>query len=394
MKAQAISQFVKLYGREPKWVVSAPGRVNLIGEHTDYNDGFVFPMAIERRTVIAAAPAEPSDGLGESEAKIWSNANDQIGVVSVAPGVAPVEVAPNEELPWTAYIQGTLTLCAEAGFPAQPFVAVIASDVPLGGGLSSSAALEVSVATLCEVISGKTMDPVKKCLLCQKAEHEYAFMPCGIMDQFISNLGQPDHAMLLDCRSCVPEMVPLTDPAVSRLVIDSTVKHKLTGSEYPDRRRACKEAAEILGVKALRDATMDMLNAAKDKLTPTQYIRAKHVITEDARTVEAAAACKANDWVKMGKLMYESHLSMRCEFQITCTELDYLIDLAYTKGVDGGVYGARMTGGGFGGCVVVLVKTDAVEDLKAYFFNEYKAKTKIDAPIFVSRPGKGSAIES
>ena len=389
MKAQAISQFVKLYGREPKWIVSAPGRVNIIGEHTDYNDGFVFPMAIERRTVIAAAPAEPSDGLGENEAKIWTSAGEQTGVVSVAAGVAPTA-----NVPWTAYIQGTLTLCAEAGFPAQSFVAVMLSDVPLGGGLSSSAALEVSVATLCEAISGKTMDPVKKCLLCQKAEHEFAHMPCGIMDQFISNLGQPDHAMLLDCRSCVPEMVPLTDPAVSILIINSNVKHALTGSEYPERRAACEQAAQILGVKALRDATMDMLNAAKDKLTETQFIRARHVITEDDRTVEAAAACKANDWVKMGELMYQSHASMRDDFQITCSELDTLVDLAAAKGVDGGVYGARMTGGGFGGCAVALVKTDAVEDLMAYFAKEYEAKTGIKPFIFVSRPGNGSAIES
>ena len=244
MKAQAISQFVKLYGREPKWIVSAPGRVNIIGEHTDYNDGFVFPMALERRTVIAAAPAEPSDGLGENEAKIWTSAGEQTGVVSVAPGVAPTE-----DVPWTAYIQGTLTLCAEAGFPAQPFVAVMLSDVPLGGGLSSSAALEVSVATLCEAISGKTMDPVKKCLLCQKAEHEFAHMPCGIMDQFISNLGQPDHAMLLDCRSCVPEMVPLTDPAVSILIINSNVKALCTTDDPADtlewHRKLAEEGFEV-----------------------------------------------------------------------------------------------------------------------------------------------------
>ena len=389
LKSQAISQFVKLYGREPKWIVSAPGRVNIIGEHTDYNDGFVFPMALERRTVIVAAPAEASDGLGENEAKIWTSAGEQTGVVSVAPGVAPTA-----DVPWTAYIQGTLTLCAEAGFPAQPFVAVMMSDVPLGGGLSSSAALEVSVATLCEAISGKAMDPVKKCLLCQKAEHEFAHMPCGIMDQFISNLGQKDHAMLLDCRSCEPEMVPLTDPAVSILIINSNVKHALTGSEYPERRAACEQSAQILGVKALRDATMDMLNAAKDKLTETQYIRARHVITEDDRTVEAAAACKANDWVKMGELMYQSHASMRDDFQITCSELDTLVDLAAAKGVDGGVYGARMTGGGFGGCAVALVKTDCVEDLMAYFDKEYEAKTGIKPFIFVSRPGNGSAIES
>lgn len=389
MKAQAISQFVKLYGREPKWVVSAPGRVNLIGEHTDYNDGFVFPMAIERRTVIAAAPAEPSDGLGENEAKIWTSAGEQTGVVSVAAGVAPTE-----DVPWTAYIQGTLTLCAEAGFPAQPFVAVLVSDVPLGGGLSSSAALEVSVATLCEAISGKTMDPVKKCLLCQKAEHEYAHMPCGIMDQFISNLGQPDYAMLLDCRSCVPEMIPLTDPAISILIINSNVKHALTGSEFPERRKTCEKAAEILGVKALRDATMDMLDKAKDQLTGTQFIRARHVIKEDARTLEAADVCKANDWVKMGKLMYQSHASLRDDYQVTCSELDVLVELAEAKGVDGGVYGARMTGGGFGGCVVVLVKTNAVEDLMAYFAKEYEAKTGIAPFIFVSRPGAGSAIES
>ncbi len=385
---QATSKFEQLYGRKPEWIVSAPGRVNLIGEHTDYNDGFVFPMAIERRTVIAAAAVVPSDGLQPGEAKIWTSAGNQSAIVRVEAGVQPTK-----EVPWTAYIQGTLTLCAAAGRPAKPFVAVMISNVPLGGGLSSSAALEVAVATLCEAISGSPFDPVEKCLLCQRAEHEFAHMPCGIMDQFISNLGKKDHAMLLDCRSCKPEMIPLTDPSVSVLIINSNVKHALTGSEYPARRAACEQAVAILGVKALRDASMELLEANKNKLTNEQFIRARHVIGEIARTTEAAQACINNDWVRMGELMYQSHVSMRDDYQISCPELDTLVELALAKGLEGGIYGARMTGGGFGGCAVALVKTEAVPALSDYFAVEYEKKTGIKPFLFVTRPDKGSAIE-
>lgn len=387
LKNRAISQFVNLYGRQPQWIVSAPGRVNLIGEHTDYNDGFVFPMAIQRRTVIAAAEARESDALPPGQAKIWTSAGEQTAVVSVEAGVAPTK-----EVPWFAYIQGTLTLCAAAGFPAKPFVAVVISNVPLGGGLSSSAALEVSVATLCEAISGKTMDPVKKALLCQEAEHQFAHMPCGIMDQFISNLGEKDHAMLLDCRSCQTEMVPLTDPAVSILVINTNVKHALTGSEYPARRSACEQAAAILGVKALRDASFAMLEENKSKLTNEQYVRARHVIGEIERTTAAAQACKENDWVRMGELMYQSHDSLRDDYEVSCKELDVLVELAKETGLSGGVYGARMTGGGFGGCAVALVKTDAVESLTEYFTQNYEQRTGIKPFLFVTRPDQGSKI--
>ncbi len=383
----AQQKFNEIFGRTPEWVVSAPGRVNLIGEHTDYNDGFVFPMAIERRTVIAAAPVRESDGLLDGQSKIWTDASDQFGIVSVLPGVAPTK-----DVPWTAYIQGVLTLCAAKGRQAKPFVAVLLSNVPLGGGLSSSAALEVAVATLCEDMTSNKFDPVEKCLICQQAEHEFAHMPCGIMDQFISNLGQKDHAMLLDCRSCVPEMVPLTDPAVSVLVINTNVKHALTGSEYPERREACEKSAAALGVKALRDATFAELEANRNKLSEVQFRRARHVIGEIARTTEAAQACKDNDWKKMGELMYQSHDSLRDDYEVSCPELDVLVELARAKGLEGGVYGARMTGGGFGGCAVALVKTNAVSALSEYFAVQYQKKTGIEPFLFVTRPDQGAEI--
>ncbi|MDR3232106.1 MAG: galactokinase [Planctomycetaceae bacterium] len=373
--------FTERFGKEAEWITAAPGRVNLIGEHTDYNDGFVFPMAIERYTVIAAGKSLAA------ESTVFSvNKSESVNVLIDG------SAKPADTVTWSGYVQGTLQNCVENGAKLQPFNAVINSNVPLGGGLSSSASLEVAAATLAEVIAGHRFEPVQKALLCQKAEHEYAKMPCGIMDQFISALGQKGCAMLLDCRSRMPKMIPLDDPAVSVLIVNSNVKHELTGSEYPDRRRQCEKAAKLLGVPFLRDATLPQLESAKPVFDKEPdggvcYRRAKHVITENDRTVAAAEALAKRDWKTAGRLMYESHASMRDDFEITVSEIDILADIA--RRLDG-VIGSRMTGGGFGGCTVSLIESSKESAITEAINKEYTTATGIKPTIFATTAAQGS----
>jgi len=278
------------------------------------------------------------------------------------------------------------------GLKPAGFDALIRSTVPLGGGLSSSAALEVATATLLEAVVGTALDPVEKALLCQKAEHEYAGMPCGIMDQFISTLGRPDHLLLLDCRSREFDLVPFTDPAVSVLIINTNVKHELTGSEYPKRRQQCERAAQILGVRSLRDATREQLDAHRAQFEESVFRRARHVIGEITRTTQAAGAIRRGDWPEVGALMYASHASLRDDYEVSCAELDAVVDLAHNLGPAHGVIGCRMTGGGFGGCAVALVQTAAVASLMTQLEAGYTQKTGITPTMFVSRPGAGATL--
>lgn len=386
---EAKDAFQKNFHRDPKWIVTAPGRVNIIGEHTDYNEGFVFPMAIERNTVICAAPAAPEDKIPAGMAKIFSTAKKNPALVKVSG-----EIKPGPKVEWFEYVQGVIAgyLAETPSVAVDSFVAVIHSDVPLGGALSSSAALEVAVGTLLEAISGAKVDPVRKALICQQAEHEYAKMPCGIMDQFISTLGKEDHIMLLDCRDLSTKLVPFTTPDLSILITNSGYKHKLTGSEYPERRKACFDSAKILGAKTLREVTIDQLEANKEKLTDVQYRRSRHVLTENQRTLDAVAAIEAGDYERLGQLMYESHDSMRYDFEITVEQIDVLVEEAKKIGLAGGVYGSRMTGGGFGGCTVSLIQTSKMDSIMETIRKNYKARTGLDPDLFVTRPAQGAHI--
>jgi galactokinase len=266
------------------------------------------------------------------------------------------------------------------------------STVPLGSGLSSSAALEVCTATLVEAVCGKPIDPVEKALLCQKAEHEFAGVPCGIMDQFISVMGRADHLLLLDCRSRKTELVPMRDPTVELLIANTNVKHELGSSQYAKRRAQCEAAAKILGVSSLRDATAESLERARSKMEDVVFRRARHIIGEIERTVQAAGRVQASDWPKVGELMYASHRSLRDDYEVSCAELDALVEIAESIGMSGGVFGCRMTGGGFGGCVVALVKSDAVAAISEKLAADYKKKTGLEATIFGSRPAAGASI--
>jgi len=375
------AEFQKHYGRAPRWIVAAPGRVNVIGEHTDYNDGFVLPMAIERYAIMAADVA-----AAPGKISVYDTQFKQSALIEVT---APVSKGSPK---WSNYIRGVLAGFQSRGVTLPALDVAFLSTVPLGGGLSSSAALEVCTATLIEAVTGKKIDPIEKALLAQKAEHDFAGVPCGIMDQFISALGREGHLLLLDCRTRKTELVPMSDPSVALLIINTNVKHELGSGEYAKRRAECEEAAKILGVKSLRDATPDQLEKAKGKLSEVVYRRARHVIGEIERTTHAAEGIRASNWPTVGVLMYASHAALRDDYEVSCKELDVVVDIAESIGLAGGVYGCRMTGGGFGGCCVALVKADAVDAITQKIAADYKAKTGIDAAIFASRPAAGATI--
>jgi len=358
----------------PDIAVVAPGRVNLIGEHTDYNMGYVLPMALPLVTVMLGR------ANGEELSRVKSEHFDELAtfdVKSVSPGQSN----------WANYVKGVVASFHDAEGLLN-FDGVVVSSVPLGGGLSSSAALEVSVYTFLEELTGSKAPSLKaKALACQAAEHKFAGMPCGIMDQLISVMGQHSSALLIDCRNITTKSVRIQkkdekkegeekeggkSEDVCFLIINSNVKHQLTGSEYPSRRTACLESAEKLGVESLRDINLEQLKARRGDFDALTYRRIHHVVTEISRTVEAAHALSCSDYHTFGKLMTESHKSLRDDYEVSCLELDKLVDIALK--VDG-VYGSRMTGGGFGGCTVTLVKQAQLDALLDAVVQHYQLAT-------------------
>jgi galactokinase len=379
---RARSAFQTHFGRPPRWLASAPGRVNLIGEFTDFNDGFVLPMAIERRTVIAAAPNVYPDRI-----VLRSEATGETVTVELAEMLRP-----ESKGRWANYPKGVLAGFLESGLRPRGFDAVIHSTVPIGAGLSSSAALETAMATLLETITGVTLDPIDKILLCQKAEHTFAAVPCGIMDQFISALGRSGQVMLLDCRSKQPTWLPWSDPAVAVLVINTNVKHELSSSGYADRRKSCENAARVMGVPSLREATLEKLRQVTGSLDELSARCARHVIGEIERTVQAAECIRRSDWLSFGRLMGESHVSLRDDYAVSCFELDTAVEIAQGIGLEGGVFGCRMTGGGFGGCAVALIEAASQEAIVREIAAAYLHRTGIEATLFVSRPAEGANV--
>jgi len=386
-QARCTQRFADHFGANPSTAVVAPGRVNLIGEHTDYNAGFVFPVAIERQCVIVAQPHDDADRVCRVISTQLPEPAEFRATAQLAPDSAGVPK-------WARYVTGVVKGCIDAGMDVPGFDAVLDSTVPPGGGLSSSAAIEVATATLCEAIAGQQLDPVDKALIAQHAEHTFAGVPCGIMDQFISALAQQGHALLIDCKTNTPTAVPLDDPAVSLLIINSNVSHELTGGEYAQRREQCETAAKAMGVATLRESTMDQLeNAfAKGKLDRTAHLRARHVITENRRTTQAADKLRERDWSAVGRLMNESHASLRDDFAVSCEEVDLLVELTQELGEDGGVFGSRMTGGGFGGCTVSLVQTDRAQSIAELITKRYHDELEIQPDAFVTRPAAGARV--
>ncbi len=378
LREEVAGLFSARFGCAPKWIAAAPGRVNLIGEHTDYNDGFVMPMAIDRYVVMAAAPSS-------SEARVVSQDVGETATIRLR------EISPGPNS-WSSYVQGVVAGFLTRGGEVEPFNALIRSSVPLGGGLSSGAALEVATATLLEAMSQVTLKPLEKALLCQKAEHEYAGVPCGIMDQFSSVMCRRDRLMLLDCRTREIEHVPFADPDVTVVVTNSNVRHELANGEYAQRRSQCDQAVRLLEIGSLRDASLDQLDSARPRMADELYRRARHVISENQRTLAAAGALRQNNWPAVGEWMYQSHASLRNDYQVSCDELDQLVDIAQSIGTSGGVIGSRMTGGGFGGCTVSLVHTNCVSDFVRQLSAQYERATGIAPSAFATRPSQGAAI--
>jgi galactokinase len=378
--SRAAGGFRRVYRGEPRWAAAAPGRVNLMGEHTDYNDGFVMPMAIDRRTVVVAGPS----AAGRMR---W--VSDEVPGALEFAAAGPFEPGVPK---WGDYIRGVAAEFASAGVALPGLDAFVASDVPTGGGLSSSAALEVAAATLFEAATGRISSPVEKALLCWRAETTFAGLPCGIMDPFAVTLARAGHCLLIDCRSRETRQVPLLHPGLAVLIINSNVRHELTTGEYAVRRRQCEQASQTLGVAALRDATPADVDAASGRLGELIHRRARHVVTENERTLRAAKALEALDWDELGALMYASHASLRDDYEVSCPELDVIVDAALAIGRTGGVIGCRMTGGGFGGSAVALAWSDAVPDITARIARDYRDETGRESTIFTTRPSAGATV--
>lgn len=377
------SEFRSRFGREPSVVAAAPGRVNLIGEHIDYNNGFVLPMAIERYVIVAADFCSDSS---REYATFYSSSLKESTDIPISGSFGPTCSG------WGRYIEGVIAGFVSGGHNVSALEAVIGSNVPSGGGLSSSAALEVATATMLEGMTGHQLEASEKALLCQRAEHEFAGMPCGIMDQFSSVFGMPGELMLLDCMSQEIQTVPFREEDISVLITNSNIKHELTGGEYAERRRQCESALKKLGVPSWRDVTLVDLDSARGRLTDDEFACGRHVVTEIARTLDAAEAFAKSQWESVGELMYSSHESLRKDFQVSCDELDVLVRINREIGAEGGVYGSRMTGGGFGGCIVTLVHSDCASAVREKILTQYENETGVQGSSFVSRPALGAHL--
>ncbi|MDO4410853.1 MAG: galactokinase [Akkermansia sp.] len=372
--------FLEYFDHEPTHVAAAPGRVNLIGEHTDYNNGFVMPMALENHCVVAVAPSPTG------KHRFCGSLGDQIYEISVEDALTPGEPF------WSNYVRGVLANLKRRGIDVGPVDMLIDSNVPRGGGLSSSAALEVSVCTALAAFAGADISPKEAALIGQAVEHEFVNVPCGIMDQFISANGKKNMALKLDCASLEYELVPMKDDSVSVLVIDSAVKHSLADGAYGQRRKQCEEAAEIMGVPSLREATLELLESKKAELGDVRYRRARHVIGENARVAAFAKALTVSDWNEAGVAMRGSHVSLRDDYEVSCAEVDTLVALCDTIPSAPAIYGARMTGGGFGGCIVALVKSDEVHQVAKELLDAYCQATGIETTYLVTSPGDGARV--
>ena len=413
LQAHAASELNQWTGSAARWSAAAPGRVNVIGEHTDYNGGWVLPMAIDRYTVLVAAPGLQADcirvrslSLGEQSAVSLSRLSDL-----------------NDDK-WMRYLQGVLAEYAHRAVVCPPLDIVVASSVPVGGGLSSSAALELAMAHLIEAVTETTWSPSERILAAVSAEREGAGVPCGVMDQTIVEQGQQGCVLLLDCaEELISSIIPCDDPQIAWLVIHSGVSHDLADGAYAQRRAECEMICEALQVGSLRDVTPEMITtltpgspalspapspAPSPAAPPIQSStpspipsslqepfdevllrRARHVVTENQRVLAAMEALKTANWSTLGELLFESHHSLRDDYQVSCEELDVLVELAQAQD---DVFGARMTGGGFGGCVVALVNREALSSVATSICQGYAQQVGLSPQCYRVKPASGADV--
>jgi galactokinase len=377
LRSRVVEEFCRRYGVKPPIVARAPGRVNLIGDHTDYNDGFVLPMAIDREVWIAVR------GRDDRRVAIHSIDFNEDATFALDDGGA-------RKGGWVEYVRGVAWALEENGRPTRGWEGVAAGDVPLGAGLSSSAALELAAARTFAAVSGVVWQPVAMARLAQRAENEWVGVNCGIMDQLISAAGAAGHALLIDCRSLETRSVLVPEKA-SVVVLDTGTRRGLVDSAYNERRAQCEQAARFFGVPALRDVDLATFESREGELDPLTRRRARHVITENARTTAAADLLEQGDVARVGKLMDESHVSLRDDFEVSRPELDTMVQLA--QGQDG-CFGARMTGAGFGGCAVALVARDSATAFARNVSEAYSRAVGLHPAVYVCSASQGASVES
>jgi len=377
LKETTDALFAETFGYPATHTIQAPGRVNLIGEHTDYNDGFVLPCAIDYQTVISCKARD--DRTVHVIAADYDNQRDEFSLD------APIVAHDSQQ--WSNYVRGVVKHLQQRDASFGGADLVISGNVPQGAGLSSSASLEVAVGTVFQQLYHLPLDGAQIALNGQEAENQFVGCNCGIMDQLISALGKKGSALLIDCRSLGTKAVSMPE-GVAIVIINSNFKRTLVGSEYNTRRQQCETGARFFQQKALRDVSLDQFNAVANELDPLVAKRVRHVLTENSRTVEAAAALEKGDLQRMGELMAESHASMRDDFEITVPQIDTLVEIV--KATIGDKGGVRMTGGGFGGCVVALVPEALVPEVKQAVESQYEAKTGIKETFYVCKPSQGA----
>lgn len=377
---RSIANFNTQFSETPKWVAYAPGRVNLIGEHVDYNDGFVLPAAINRRLSIAASPLDHGEILVYSEQE-----NQKVSF--------PLGASVNPCGQWTDYVIGVIECWKRMGSKPIGLKLSIASDVPCGSGLSSSAALEMAVATLIEEAWNYKLDPVAKALKCQRVESDFVGMPCGIMDQFIVGMAQKNHFLKIDCQSNTHELIEVDDQFPSILIINSNVKHELTDGGYAARRSQCEAALAKIGAASWRSVSMGQVSSPDYPMDALEFRRGRHVVSEIERTQQACECLQKNDHQSLGELLYQSHFSLRDDFEVSCPEIDWIVSHMQSLGKEKGVLGARITGGGFGGCAVSLVKPDSVDEVAGIVADDYLKTFGINADFYLTPPSDGCGIK-
>ncbi len=377
------NDFKTHYGAAPEIIVQAPGRVNIIGEHTDYNHGYVLPMALERRTLIYARPR--TDNLIQAFAtNIQDSASANLNSLQRDP-----------EHGWLDYITGVADQLVKSGIPCDTGADImVVGDIPVACGLSSSAALEMAALCLFEALEGFTLDGPEAARLGQRVENQYLGLSSGIMDQFISRCGREDHALFLDCRTHEYRLVPVTFPDAIFVIANTACSRGLTASKYNERVAECNSAVAAfmhhLGKEGthLRDYTLDELEKCADMMSDIVYRRARHIITENVRTVAACAALEQGNAPKLGELMNASGNSLKQDYEVTSMELDAMTEEA--RAIPG-CYGARMTGAGFGGCTINLVRKDSVPTFSEKLMQAYKTRTGLQGEIIISKPGSGAS---